>query len=117
MQNDDLLYNNSLFQSICDQSQTRSIEDSLLNPIYAEDIEELFENSQKREIKRTFKKMPKKNTLQRELEGFKINSGRTLETIDRIVGNSLNESGISQYSFNGLDSQIDYKFMNSIIYQ
>ena len=54
---DDDLMNNSMFNSTCNQfSETQSIENSLLNPIYAEDIEEIFEQTKSEQIKRTFKR-------------------------------------------------------------
>jgi hypothetical protein len=87
-----------------------------LDPLYGEDIEELF-IEQKKTMLKSVKTIPKKTVVQMELEEEYINTRRTFETIDRLLGEEEERSRSSLMSFDGLDSQIDYKFMNSIIYQ
>jgi hypothetical protein len=94
-----------------------TVDDSLLVSLYGEDIDQIFGKSQK-EIK--YKKKPrflKKNTFKKELEQIHLNSVQTFETIDRLIGNNSCVSMMSMKSFDGLNSQIDYQFMNSIIYK
>ena len=105
---------NSKFHS---ESETvESIKDSLLDPILAEDVEELF-GEVPREAQKKKKKLARKTTFQKEMEGIHLDSMRTLETIDRLVGASVHQSEYSGQSFEELNSKIDYKFMNSIIYK
>lgn len=108
---DAYLLANSLYNSGFDNDNTL-LEDSLMNSFHFSDIEYKFDKSENQILNASRKLIPQTSLINKIPQKKEFLYQPTIQSFDEIMENIDQDKSIS-----GINSVIDYGFMNSIIYQ